>query len=63
VTLILRDGTGFVPAPDTRLRAGDSLLIVATEAVRDTAERRLRAVSRRGRLARWFNETGVERAE
>ena len=63
VTLILRDGSGFVPAPDTRLRAGDSLLIVATEAVRDTAERRLRAVSRRGRLARWFNETGVEWAE
>jgi cell volume regulation protein A len=37
---------------------GDSLLIVATAAVRDAAERRLRAVSRRGRLARWLGESG-----
>ncbi|MEV0328562.1 potassium/proton antiporter [Micromonospora echinospora] len=58
VTLVLRDGTGFVPGPDTRLKVGDSLLIVATDGVRDEAERRLRAVSRRGRLARWFGETG-----
>jgi cell volume regulation protein A len=58
VTLVLRDGTGFVPRPDTRLRPYDSLLIVATADVRDEAERRLRAVSRRGRLARWFNEDG-----
>ncbi|XTZ14154.1 potassium/proton antiporter [Micromonospora echinospora] len=58
VTLVLRDGTGFVPGPDTRLKVGDSLLIVATAGVRDEAERRLRAVSRRGRLARWFGETG-----
>ena len=35
VTLVLRDGVGFVPAPSTRLRAGDSLLIVATAAVRE----------------------------
>lgn len=58
VTLVLRAGTGFVPAPDTRLRAGDSLLVVATAAARDAAERRLRAVSRRGRLARWLDESG-----
>jgi cell volume regulation protein A len=63
VTLVLRDGAGFVPAPDTRLKVGDSLLIVATAAVRDAAERRLRAVSRRGRLARWFDEYGRERDE
>ncbi|MGW0215229.1 potassium/proton antiporter [Micromonospora chokoriensis] len=60
VTLVLRDGVGFVPAPDTRLKTGDSLLIVATAGVRDAAERRLRAVSRRGRLARWFGEHGDE---
>ncbi|MGK5684570.1 potassium/proton antiporter [Actinoplanes sp. URMC 104] len=60
VTLVVRDGAGFVPAPDTRLRTGDALLIVATAAVRDVAERRLRAVSRRGRLARWFGEDGRE---
>jgi cell volume regulation protein A len=59
VTLVLRDGTGFVPDERTRLRAGDSLLIVATEAVRDAAEQRLRAVSRRGRLARWHGEGGA----
>jgi cell volume regulation protein A len=58
VTLVLRDGVGFVPSPDTRLRVGDSLLIVATHEVRDATERRLRAVSRRGRLARWFGEHG-----
>jgi cell volume regulation protein A len=63
VTLVVRDGTGFVPDNDTRLRIGDSLLIVATAQVRDSAERRLRAVSRRGRLARWFDEDGSERAD
>jgi potassium/hydrogen antiporter len=63
VTLVLRDGAGFVPGPDTRLKVGDSLLIVATGGVRDAAERRLRAVSRRGRLARWFAEYGEERTE
>ncbi len=61
VTLVVRDGAGFVPGPDTRLRTGDALLIVATAAARDMAERRLRAVSRRGRLARWFGEDGDER--
>ncbi|MDG4814470.1 potassium/proton antiporter [Micromonospora sp. WMMD956] len=61
VTLVLRDGVGFVPGPGTRLKAGDSLLIVATAGVRDAAERRLRAVSRRGRLARWFGEYGDDR--
>ncbi|WP_036372567.1 potassium/proton antiporter [Micromonospora sp. ATCC 39149] len=63
VTLVLRDGAGFVPGPNTRLKAGDSLLIVATAGVRDAAERRLRAVSRRGRLARWFGEYGDDRED
>jgi NhaP-type Na+/H+ and K+/H+ antiporters with a unique C-terminal domain len=58
VTLVLRDGAGFVPDPRTRLRAGDELLIVATDEARDATERRLRAVGRRGRLARWLGETG-----
>ena len=61
VTMVLREGRGFVPESSTRLRAGDSLLIVATLEVRDAAERRLRAVSRRGRLARWFHEDGREK--
>ena len=37
-----------------------ALLIVTTAEARDVAERRLRAVSRRGRLARWFGEDGRE---
>lgn len=61
VTLVLRDGGAFVPAPETRLKTRDSLLIVTTEQARDVAERRLRAVSRRGRLARWFAEVGEDR--
>jgi cell volume regulation protein A len=58
VTLVSRDGARFVPQAHTRLRAGDSLLIVATADCRDEAERRLRAVSREGRLARWHRRTG-----
>ena len=60
VTLVLRKGVGFVPEDGTRLRTGDSLLIVSTTQARDAAERRLRAVSRKGRLARWFYELGDE---
>jgi cell volume regulation protein A len=63
VTLILRDGVGFVPQWGTRLKVGDSLLIVATAQVRDAAERRLRAVSRRGRLAKWFRGYSDDRGE
>ncbi|MPZ25836.1 MAG: potassium/proton antiporter [Micromonosporaceae bacterium] len=58
VTLVLRDGAGFVPSPQTRLKVGDSLLVVTTAEAREATERRLRAVSRRGRLARWFGEYG-----
>lgn len=63
VTLLLRDGAGSVPGPETRLKGGDSLLIVATASVREETERRLRAVGRRGRLARWFHEYGDDRTE
>jgi cell volume regulation protein A len=63
VTLVLRDDAGFVPTPQTRLKVGDNLLIVATQDVRDATERRLRAVSRRGRLARWFGEEGEQHTE
>jgi len=54
VTLVLRDETGFVPHEQTRLRPGDSMLIVATDEVRDAALQRLREVARAGRLARWI---------
>ncbi|MCG5220406.1 potassium/proton antiporter [Streptosporangium sp. KLBMP 9127] len=59
VTLIVRDGQSFVPADSTRLRVDDQLLVVTTAACRDAVEKRLRAVSRRGKLASWFGEQGA----
>lgn len=53
VTLVVRDGVGLVPDPSTPLRHGDDLLIVTTSQVRDRTEKRIRAVSRQGRLAGW----------
>lgn len=58
ITLIIRSGQSFVPQPMTRLHIGDELLIVTTTVTRELAERRLRAVSRRGKLAFWFDEYG-----
>jgi cell volume regulation protein A len=59
LSLVVRQGAGFIPDWDTRLRAGDQLLVVCTAAARGRAERRLRAVDRAGRLARWRGETGA----
>jgi cell volume regulation protein A len=58
ISLVVRDGRAFVPDPETRFRIGDELLVVTTSDSREQAERRIRAVSRRGRLARWFGENG-----
>ncbi|CAA0109071.1 K(+)/H(+) antiporter NhaP [Mycolicibacterium vanbaalenii] len=58
ITLVVRAGHSFVPQPIDRLQIGDELLIVTTSATRESAERRLRAVSRRGKLAHWFDEYG-----
>ncbi|WP_432250931.1 potassium/proton antiporter [Streptomyces sanyensis] len=58
VTLVVRDGASFVPLPTTALRQGDELLVVATDPVRDEAERRLRAVSQGGKLAYWLGTGG-----
>ena len=60
ITLIIRDGNTFVPLPDTRIATGDELLIVTTARMRAAAEARLRAVSRRGKLAHWFDEYGEQ---
>ncbi|SEK33189.1 potassium/proton antiporter [Nonomuraea pusilla] len=60
VTLVVRDGKSFVPATTTRLRIDDQLLVVTTAACRDQVERRLRAVSRSGKLAGWYGERGLE---
>lgn len=59
VTLVVRDGQSFVPTPETQLRRGDSLLIVTTARARAETERRLRAVSRRGKLAAWYGDRGT----
>lgn len=53
VTLVVRDGVGFVPTPETVLRHDDQLLIVATQGARSAAERQLQAVDLRGRLSGW----------
>ena len=59
VVLVVRDGRSFVPDPTTRLMRGDQALLVAARGAREEAERRLRAVSRAGRLAGWRGETGA----
>lgn len=58
VSLIVRDGEGIVPGPTTVMRTGDRMLIVVPASVRERTERRLRAVSRAGKLAGWFGEHG-----
>ncbi|MFJ8668211.1 potassium/proton antiporter [Streptomyces sp. NPDC093600] len=59
VTLVVRDDKSFVPGPTTVLRRGDELLVVATDPVRDAAERRLRAVGQGGKLAGWLGTGGA----
>jgi cell volume regulation protein A len=58
VVLVVRDGRSFVPDATTQLRRGDQALLVAARGSRAEAERRLRAVSRAGRLAAWRGEAG-----
>ena len=60
VTLVVREGKSFVPMPTTVLRRGDELLVVATDPVRDAAERRLRSVGHGGKLAGWLGTNGAE---
>ncbi|MGI9092056.1 MAG: hypothetical protein ACR2FF_01115 [Mycobacteriales bacterium] len=52
-SLVVRRSESFVPGGETRLARGDQLLIVVTRRAREATERRLRAVSIGGRLARW----------
>lgn len=53
VSLVVRDGSTFVPHRTTRLALHDDLLVVAARDVRVATESRLRAVGRGGRLAGW----------
>jgi potassium/hydrogen antiporter len=54
----VREGRSFVPDDNTRLMRGDQALLVSARRSRAEAERRLRAVSRAGRLASWRGERG-----
>ena len=58
VTLVMRRGDLLVPDENTVLRSDDHVLLATSNAGRPAVERRLRAVSRRGRLARWRGEHG-----
>lgn len=60
VALVLRDGHLFVPSAGLTLRSGDHLMLAARVTHRDAIERRLRAVSRAGRLATWHGERGLD---
>ncbi len=53
ISLVVREGRSFVPRENDVLRHGDQLLVVAPSAVRESTEKRLREVSRGGRLAGW----------
>ena len=59
VVLIVRDGRSFVPDHTSRLVRGDQVLLVSARRSRPEAERRLRAISRAGRLASWRGEAGA----
>ena len=59
VVLIVREGRSFVPDDTSRLMRGDQVLLVSARRSRPEAERRLRAVSRAGRLAAWRGEAGA----
>ena len=54
LSLVVRREEGIVPDGGFRLERGDQLLVVATSDSRSAAEERLRAVSRDGKLARWY---------
>jgi len=56
VSLVVRDGDAMVPEKRTVLRAHDDVLVVTPRAVREQTERRLRQVSRHGRLAQWLRD-------
>jgi potassium/hydrogen antiporter len=58
LAFVVRAGQGFVPQHDTRLLEGDDLLIVTAREQREAVERRLRAVGRSGRLARFLGDDG-----
>ncbi|MEV0681361.1 potassium/proton antiporter [Actinosynnema sp. NPDC050436] len=59
VSLVVRGDDGFTPQATTRLQVHDQLLVVCTDAARTAAEKRIRAVDRAGRYARWKGDAGL----
>lgn len=55
VAVVVREGNTIVPTSRTVLRRGDDLLVITPRRLRERTEDRLRAVSRRGRLAHWLD--------
>jgi cell volume regulation protein A len=51
--MVIREGESIPAEARTVLRHGDDLLVVAPRSLRERTERRLRQVSRHGRLAGW----------
>lgn len=60
VSLVLRGDSRLVPDEQTRIQAGDQLLLVVASEQREATERRVRALARSGRLAAWFDDEGDE---
>jgi potassium/hydrogen antiporter len=58
LVFIVRGQEGIVPERTTTLQSGDDLLIVVNRDEREKTERRLLAVSRSGRLARFYGDKG-----
>ena len=53
VTLVVREDRSFMPEHWLRIRAGDQILIVVTDGMREAVEARLLAIHESGRLAGW----------
>jgi len=58
LVFVIREGRGIVPESTTTLREDDDLMVVVPRALREQTEQRLRAVSRSGRLARFYGDRG-----
>ena len=56
--LLARAGSTYALQPTTQLRTDDVLLVFTEPAQRGTAERRILALHRTGRLAHWHGDTG-----
>ena len=61
VALVVRDDRAIAPDVNTRIRAGDQLIIVTTEEARTATDARIREVARGGRLARWLSPPSAVR--